>query len=204
MKSDAADWRTAEPLTLATIHDENIDIHHIFPIAWCRSADPEVPSGLYNSIINKTPIDALTNRMIGGQAPSHYLPRLRKSNERLNCTLKKHWIVPDLLERDLFGDCFVERGQAMLDLINQTMGKPIVDATQVFRDALGSAGLAERYGDDEDEYDPIGDSAYGGDELSACQQPAVDDECAAGNASRLVRAQEHDHVRNVGGLAVVP
>ena len=163
MKSDAADWRTDKPLTFATIHDENIDIHHIFPIAWCRSADPEVPSGLYNSIINKTPIDASTNRMIGGDAPSGYLSRLRKYNERLNCTLKKHWIVPDLLERDLFGDCFVERGQAMLDLINQTMGKPIVDATQVFRDALDSAGLAEQYGDDEVEYDPIGDGAYGGD-----------------------------------------
>ena len=43
MKSGAADWRTAKPLTFATIHDENIDIHHIFPVAWCRRADPEIP-----------------------------------------------------------------------------------------------------------------------------------------------------------------
>jgi len=48
----------------------------------------------------------------------------------------------------------------MLNLINLTMGKPAVDGRQVFRDALDSAGLAEEY-DDEVEYDPLGDSAYG-------------------------------------------
>ena len=165
MKSDAADWRSAEPLTFATINDENIDIHHIFPVAWATRADPEVPRRLYDSVINKTPIDALTNRIIGGQAPSRYLPRLRQDVDegRLNSILESHWLDPDLLEKDLFGDCFVERGQAMLDLINLTMGKPAADGRQVFRDALGSAGLAEQYGDDEVEYDPIGDGAYGGD-----------------------------------------
>lgn len=167
MKNDAADWRNAEPLTFATINDENIDIHHIFPVAWCRQANPEVPRHLYDSVINKTPIDALTNRIIGGQAPSRYLPRLRQDidEEKLNGILTSHWIASDLLEKDLFGDCFVERGQAMLDLINRTMGKPAVNGRQVFRDALDSAGLAEEY-DDEVEYDPLGDSAYG-DETSA-------------------------------------
>ena len=169
MKSDAADWRTADPLTFATIDDWNIDIHHIFPVAWCRRdrADPEVPRRLYDSVINKTPIDALTNRIIGGKAPSCYLPRLRQdiAEEKLNGILKSHWIEPGLLEKDLFGDCFVERGQAMLDLINRTMGKPAVDGRQVFRDALDSAGLAEQDSDDEVEYDPIGDSAFGDETL---------------------------------------
>jgi len=162
MKSGAADWRSAEPLTFATINDENIDIHHIFPVAWCTRADPAVPRHLYDSVINKTPIDALTNRIIGGRAPSRYLPRLRQDVDegRLNSILESHWLDPDLFEKDLFGDCFVERGQAMLNLINLTMGKPAVDGRQVFRDALDSAGLAEEY-DDEVEYDPLGDSAYG-------------------------------------------
>lgn len=166
MKSDAADWRNAGTLTFATINDENVDIHHIFPVAWCRQADPEVPRYLYDSVINKTPIDALTNRIIGGKAPSQYLPRLRQdiAEERLNDILTSHWIDPSLLERDLFGDCFVERGQAMLDLINRTMGKPTVDGRQVFRDALDSAGLAEDY-DEEIEFDPLGDSAYGDESL---------------------------------------
>ncbi|MDE2903836.1 MAG: DUF262 domain-containing protein [Chloroflexota bacterium] len=168
MKSGAADWRNAKSLAFATIHDENIDIHHIFPVAWSRQTKPEVPRYLYDSVINKTPIDALTNRIIGGHAPSRYLPRLRQdiNEERLNGILTSHWINPGLLEKDLFGDCFVDRGQAMLDLINRTMGKPSVDGRQVFRDALDSAGLAEEY-DDEIEYDPFGDSAYADETLGS-------------------------------------
>ena len=33
MKSGASDWRTGEQLAFATWHQENIDIHHIFPVA---------------------------------------------------------------------------------------------------------------------------------------------------------------------------
>ena len=36
MKSGAADWRSDKSLTIATWDQENIDIHHIFPVAWCR------------------------------------------------------------------------------------------------------------------------------------------------------------------------
>ena len=59
MKNGAADWLTGQPLTIATWTARNrIDIHHIFPQAWCKKADPQIPSKLYNSVINKTPIDA--------------------------------------------------------------------------------------------------------------------------------------------------
>ena len=70
------------------------------------------------------------------------------------------------LENDLFADCFVARGQAMLDLISRTMRKPSIDGREVFRGALDSAGLSsEPYGsDDEVEYDPVGEGAYGDDE----------------------------------------
>ena len=152
MKSGAADWRSAQPLSLATWHNESIDIHHIFPVAWCRNNTRSIPSDLYDSIINKTPIDALTNRMIGGDAPSRYLPRLRQdvSEEgKLNRILEAHWIEPSLLERDRFSSCFVKRGQAMFDLINQAMGRPTADAGQVFRAALESAGQATEEPDDE-------------------------------------------------------
>ena len=71
MKNGAADWRTNQHLLWMTFTDKNIDIHHIFPKAWCESkASPRVPPRLYNSVINKTPIDAETNRRIGGRAPS--------------------------------------------------------------------------------------------------------------------------------------
>ena len=41
MKSGAADWRTAEPLSFATWHNHNIDIHHVFPRAWCEGSRSE-------------------------------------------------------------------------------------------------------------------------------------------------------------------
>jgi len=121
-----------------------------------------IPGGLYDSIINKTPIDAVTNRKLGGRAPSVYLKRLRRDidEDKLNRILDSHWIDREALEKDRFGDCFVSRGQAMLDLVSQTMGKSTVDGRQVFRDALDSAGLTgDSYESDDDvEYDAVGES----------------------------------------------
>ena len=167
MKRGAADWLSAEPLSFADIHTKSIDIHHIFPRRWCENdAKPAIPRRLFDSIINKTPIDSYTNRLIGGRAPSEYLPILRgympecMPKERLERILKAHWIVPDKLEEDNFGHCFVKRGQAMLDLITRTMRKPAFDGRQVFLDELKSASLRVGQIDDEVEYDPIGESAY--------------------------------------------
>ena len=164
MKNGSADWHSGEALSLADIHTKPIDIHHIFPRHWCEKvAQPAIPYGLVDSIINKTPIDRYTNQMLGGRAPSKYLPILRQyiDKEKLERILKAHWIAPDKLEEDEFGHCFVERGQAMLDLITRTMGKPAVDGRQVFRDELKSASLGVgQIDDDEVEHDPIGESAY--------------------------------------------
>ena len=170
MKSGTADWLSAEPLSFADIHTKSIDIHHIFPRRWCEKvAKPAIPRGLFDSIINKTPIDSYTNRLIGGHAPSEYLPILRgympecMPKERLERILKAHWIVPDKLEEDNFGHCFVKRGQAMLDLITRTMRKPAFDGRQVFLDELKSASLGiVQNDDDEVDHDPMGESAYSG------------------------------------------
>ena len=170
MKSGAADWRSGEPLSFADVHTKSIDIHHIFPKRWCeKDAKPAVPRRLFDSIINKTPIDSYTNQLIGGRAPSEYLPVLRKympefmPKERLERILRAHLIVPHELEEDDFGHCFEERGQAMLDLITQTMRKPAVNGRQVFRDELKSASLGIVQNDDEEvDHDPMGENVYGG------------------------------------------
>ena len=143
MKDGASDWRTGDSLTLAVWQQDSIDIHHIFPKRWCvRDSSPPVPSRLYNSIINKTPIDSRTNRSIGGNAPSRYLRRLREHNSDLSSTLLTHWISPEPLETDGFADCFVERGEAMLGLIGRAMGRDLGSGSEVFVQALQSAGLA--------------------------------------------------------------
>lgn len=170
MKNGAADWRTSNPLTIATFDSEKIDIHHIFPVAWCRNNKENptpIPQRLYDSIINKTPIDALTNQMIGGKAPSAYLSRLKEQNNDLEQVLLSHWIEIDHLESNNFAGSFVKRGLAMLDLIGQAMDKKLSDGEGVFESALRSAGLmgdtvtAQDEVDDEDnDYDDIGSAAY--------------------------------------------
>ncbi len=162
MKSGAADWRTAQPLSLANLADEKVDIHHIFPKAWCARANPPVPPRLYDSIINKTPIDAKTNRKIGGNAPSRYLSRLSADikPDTLNEVLRAHWLNPELLSDDKFAECFVERGQAMLHLIGRVMGKTLPDGSTAFWQALNSAGFVDDFDDQGDEFDAVGDMAY--------------------------------------------
>ena len=172
MKSGAADWRTGEQLAFATWHQENIDIHHIFPVAWCTKSNPPVPPRLYNSIINKTPIDAATNRGIGGNSPSVYLRRLENdiSEDALHSVLRSHWIDHEQLATDRFADCFVERGEAMLELIGRAMGKPVPTGREIFRRALGSAGIAQEvdeYDESSDEHDVVGDWAYQDDPVAA-------------------------------------
>ena len=159
MKSGAADWLTANQLTAAVWDDSHIDIHHIFPKAWCGRQKPPVPSRLYDSIINKTPIDASTNKKIGGNAPSAYLKRLESSyikSEVLQQVLRAHWLNPDSLAADQFAECFVERGKEMMNLIGQAMGKPLSDGRSVFWSALESAGFVEEFDDPDDEHDEVG------------------------------------------------
>lgn len=162
LKAGAADWRTGEPLTFPTWHSEGVDIHHIFPKAWCRSQ--QIPPRLYDSIINKTPIDATTNRKIGGRAPSDYLRSLAQDIDSglLDRVLAAHWLRPELLRADNFAECFVERGVEMLELIGGAMGKQIHGGREVFRNALASAGLDidEQFDDTDTEYDEIGDQVY--------------------------------------------
>ena len=171
MKSGASDWRTGEPLTLATWYDENIDIHHIFPVAWCGQQSPVVPSHLYNSIINKTPVDASTNRIVGGRSPSVYLSRLERDidTETLDRVLRAHWINPESLWSDNFAEFFVQRGEKVMKLIGEAMGKTMPSGTEVFQNALYQAGLSEPvelkepvedYKDFGEEFDPVGDLGF--------------------------------------------
>ena len=183
MKAGASDWATDNLLVLDVHHEKGIDIHHIFPVAWCESNG--VHSSLYNSIVNKTPIDAHTNRMIGGAAPSRYLPRLERdiAPDKLRSVLRHHWVNPDLLRQDDFAGCFVERGERMLTLIGTAMGKEILGGAEALRNALAQAGLLppddeptdadghaklDEFDDGEPEYeDDIGSAAYEPDDDEA-------------------------------------
>lgn len=112
-------------------HDEYaIDIHHIFPVAWCKTKG--IPDRVFNSIINKTAISYKANRMIGGNAPSKYLEQLRNDDRvQLSLTeqdriLQSHLIIPGDLRSDDFENFYNNRKNQLLRLVEQTMGKTLV------------------------------------------------------------------------------
>ena len=170
MMNGASDWRSDIQLSLATYNNENIDIHHVFPVAWCRSTDgkPAIPSHLYDSVINKTPLSAATNRVIGGRGPAAYLRRLQEDmgRERLKQALEAHWLNPRHLEANNFSASFMARGEALLRLIGQAMGREPGAGREVFgkalQDALSSNGYSESFQEEEPEYNAMGDDTSDG------------------------------------------
>jgi len=127
IKDGVLDFRTGEEITLQMYFDDKIDIHHIFPQKYCKEngIDPK----RCDCVINKTAISAKTNRIIGGNAPSVYLERLKKhsgiNDKRMDEILRSHAIEPDTLRFNNFEEFFRKREAALLDRIEKAMGKPV-------------------------------------------------------------------------------
>lgn len=127
MREGCLDFRKGQSIEAQTYFDEKIDIHHIFPRAWCRKNDLEKER--YDSIVNKSPLAAKTNRIIGGNAPSHYLEKLRKEGDmkedRQQEILRSHLIEPDTLSNDEFDEFFKDRREQLLKIIESVTLKKI-------------------------------------------------------------------------------
>lgn len=127
LRQGGLDFRTGEAIDLQMYFDDSIDIHHVFPQSWCKTKGIELDR--CDSVVNKTPLSARTNRTIGGSAPSAYLPRIQNSagigEGRMDEILRSHLIDPVALRADDFGIFFQERERALLSRIEQAMGKAI-------------------------------------------------------------------------------
>ncbi len=127
MKDGTKDWLSATGIDFSTYFSESIDIHHIFPVAWCEKNG--ISKDDYNCIINKTPLSSRTNRIVSGQAPSRYLARLQKhagvDDEEFHNILKSHVLSPELLYADDFQNFFGDRQEKILRRIENAMNKPI-------------------------------------------------------------------------------
>lgn len=133
MHEGAEDFRSGQKFSQTIFFDENVDIHHIFPQDWCKKEG--IAKGVYDSIINKTPLAAKTNRIIGGVAPSDYMSRIEKENPELvplafDNRLRSHLVDPELLRADDFHAFMAARQQALVDLIASVIGKPVIVADQ--------------------------------------------------------------------------
>ncbi|WP_416882846.1 GmrSD restriction endonuclease domain-containing protein [Marivita sp.] len=128
MKSGAKDFRSGQKFEHTSFFDEAVDIHHIFPQKWCLANGK---GREFDSIINKTPLSARTNRIIGGDAPSKYLEKLEAGSsdaenvdpKELDRYLESHLIDPILLREDKYETFMSVRQQKLLDLIESAMKK---------------------------------------------------------------------------------
>lgn len=127
MKHGGRDFVSGTPIDLNTYFNNAIDIHHIFPRAWCEKQ--ELPKEKWNSVINKAPLAAGTNRFISGDAPSVYLGRIQRAKQvpphSLDEFLASHVIPVPALRADDF-DAFIRlRAAALLSLIEKATGKSV-------------------------------------------------------------------------------
>jgi len=127
MKYGGRDFVSGTPIDLNTYFNNAIDIHHIFPRSWCEKQ--KLPKDKWNSVINKAPLAAGTNRFISGDAPSVYLSRIQKAKQvppqHLDEFLASHVIPVTALRADDF-DAFIRlRAGALLALIESATGKTV-------------------------------------------------------------------------------
>lgn len=150
LRHGACDWLNGDPISVHSYFDAAVDIHHVFPRAWCKAHG--IPRDRRESIANKTPLSARANRVvIRGVAPSSYRGALLKAAKTTEGLLDAH-VVSHLIEtKDLwtddFDEFFAKRTQALLAIIEDAMGKPAAYDVE-------DQAVEEDY-DDEDDTDAV-------------------------------------------------
>ena len=127
LREGVRDFVTGSPAELATFGADPMDVHHIFPRGWCEKQG--ITPDLYDTILNKTPLTAASNRAIGGVAPSVYLARIQKAQglgtAEMDAILRSHLIEPELLRADDFAGFVASRKRRLADLAARAMGLPL-------------------------------------------------------------------------------
>ena len=145
MQVGSNDFINGDEMELTTYFDQAVEIHHIFPKAHCEKQG--YPRLRWNSVVNKAPITARTNRILGGNAPSKYLGSIESNHgvapDRLDEILTTHLVTPAHLRADNFDDFLRDRAARLLDLVEKAMGKAVVgrdaeDVVEAFGEPLKS------------------------------------------------------------------
>lgn len=130
----AKDWLSGTTISSITYFDDSIDVHHIFPQDWCEKNG--LPRERYNSILNKTPLSARTNRIIGGNGPSVYIRELAKRSDSPESVVLRsittHRVDPKSLLKDDFSSHMEYRAEELLNQIRKAMGKDVGEGSNDF------------------------------------------------------------------------
>lgn len=127
MANNSKDWMEDKMFGAVQYKDMSVDIHHIFPQAWCNKNN--IDDEHRESIVNKTMLSARTNRVIGGVAPSSYVSKIERtakiSEAELDELLRPHLVDPQALRSDDFESFFATRREALCHLVESAIGKPV-------------------------------------------------------------------------------
>jgi len=129
----------------------NVDDHHIVPASWGKE---NISGNLINSILNRTPLTAETNRnIIGDKLPNEYLPLLIQKNgqAKVEEILETHFISKKALDillrnpftKDDFEEFIIERQKVIYDAIESLLIKERLDLPIKLRELDESIELVE-------------------------------------------------------------
>ena len=130
MRHGCQDFISGKGFELMTFYNDKVDVHHVFPQAWCKKAG--IRPKVFDAIVNKTPLSKKSNILISGDAPSIYLKRIETkhglSSTRLDDILRTHLIEPQFLRADDFQGFCDARLKALSTLISGALGKAVVES----------------------------------------------------------------------------
>ncbi|AZM47664.1 hypothetical protein DMB38_19395 [Streptomyces sp. WAC 06738] len=125
IKSRAEDFHTGQAMTRHRVQEVQIDSHHIFPKAYLAREENAESAEL---ILNRSLVDAETNRIIKDKAPSKYLADMAEAfgEDKLRSVLASHAITlePDSgIARDSYAAFLDERLKTIAQLIESVTGR---------------------------------------------------------------------------------
>ncbi len=126
LQDSPLDFMTGNRMDIASYIDEEADIHHIFPQTYFEKQN--FPKNKWNSVINKPPIYASSNRSIGGHAPSVYIGTMANKGldqQMIRAAIVSHKVNYDYLVADDFNNYFIDRAKQLLNRIEKATGKAI-------------------------------------------------------------------------------
>lgn len=139
LSNGAVDFHHASPLTPESMAAKGVDDHHIFPQAYLNppNEDRRQPQELVDCILNRTLIDADTNKSIGKQPPSNYLAKVRDELAEAPAGAFDHLLDSHLLpsgeKSPLLVDRFAEflswREDRLYEEVSRLTRKPIPSET---------------------------------------------------------------------------
>lgn len=95
VKNGAKDFHDGKKITTQMMINNDIDDHHVFPQSYLKSKAKKEKYRQMNSVLNKTLINANTNKRISRKSPADYLKEIERTvgKDKLMDILKSHLLV---------------------------------------------------------------------------------------------------------------